>query len=183
MVSLSAASSISHACAGVAVQLAWSCDSELLAVLRTPSNTTATTTTTDSTGATDATSSSPQSSGHTLQVWHRSNWHWHLKYQREYPAAVSLGAEEGMQEAGDAGDVLQGRHAVPLLQWDEQRPGRLHVVAPGPGPGTTAYEQVRQSASIRFSCRVCMFALSCAVSCAVALVRGAVASAPELGHS
>ncbi len=54
---------------GDVAALRWSPDSELLAVLLSPE--------------------SEASSSWTLQVWHRSNWHWYLKQERRYDVAAS----------------------------------------------------------------------------------------------
>lgn len=82
---------------GRVAALAWSTDSELLAVVLAPLSHAAQ-------GGCEAPTSSP--SQWTLQVWHRSNWHWYLKHQRCYP--------------GSRSDLL--------LAWDEQHAMRLHVV-------------------------------------------------------
>ncbi|KAG1673002.1 hypothetical protein FOA52_005932 [Chlamydomonas sp. UWO 241] len=70
--------------------LSWSPDSELLAVLLAPAG-----------GDTDG-----GEAGWSLQLWHRSNWHWYLKQGRRY-----------------------GR--PPCLVWDDTASGTLHVVSGG----------------------------------------------------
>ncbi|EFJ51885.1 hypothetical protein VOLCADRAFT_87528, partial [Volvox carteri f. nagariensis] len=77
-------------------RLAWSCDSELLAVVTAP----------DPEGPNEW----------SVQLWHRSNWHWYLKHERRYVHSVGGGA------AADLG---------PQLRWDEQHGGVLHVLTPG----------------------------------------------------
>ncbi|GIL52022.1 hypothetical protein Vafri_7984, partial [Volvox africanus] len=83
--------------------LAWSCDSELLAVVTAPQ------TLTPGLGAMG------ENSGEwAVQLWHRSNWHWYLKHERRYPNGVGPGTGLG-----------------PQLRWDEQHGGVLHVLTPG----------------------------------------------------
>jgi elongator complex protein 1 len=77
--------------------LLWSIDSELLAVVLAPSITT--------TSSSPAPSMMPQrASEWRLQLWHRSNWHWHLKYER----------------------CELTQHL--LAAWDETAAGRLHIL-------------------------------------------------------
>ena len=74
----------------------WSHDSELLAILLGPP-------------PSPAASSHSSSEGHvwSLQIWHRSNWHWYLKQERSYPAS-SLSCP-------------------PLFTWDQNQ--NLHIVS------------------------------------------------------
>jgi elongator complex protein 1 len=84
--------------AGDVHSLAWSSDSNLLGTLQ----------------------QAPAGAGWLVQVWHRSNWHWYLKYERQY-------------SGGPAGSP------PPQLLWDDQVPSRLHVVvtsAPGGSGGS-----------------------------------------------
>ncbi len=39
----------------------------------------------------------PNTARPALQVWHRSNWHWHLKHERRYPRCP---AGAGLAAAG-----------------------------------------------------------------------------------
>ncbi|GIL71049.1 hypothetical protein Vretimale_4117 [Volvox reticuliferus] len=83
--------------------LAWSCDSELLAVVTAPH------------ALTPGFGAVGTGTGEwTIQIWHRSNWHWYLKHERRYPNGVGPGAGLG-----------------PQLRWDEQHGGVLHVLTPG----------------------------------------------------
>ncbi|GLI58497.1 hypothetical protein VaNZ11_000228 [Volvox africanus] len=83
--------------------LAWSCDSELLAVVIAPH-----------TRAPGLGAVGEISDEWTVQLWHRSNWHWYLKHERRYPNGVGPGTGLG-----------------PQLRWDEQHGGVLHVLTPG----------------------------------------------------
>ena len=59
--------------AGSLNQMAWSSNSELLAVVLSA-----------------ASSSSQASHKDIMQVWHRSNWHWYLKQEQVYSSAQGL---------------------------------------------------------------------------------------------
>ncbi|KAG2431603.1 hypothetical protein HYH02_013296 [Chlamydomonas schloesseri] len=118
------------------VGLAWSCDSELLAVVNAPGPAPA------AAQAATVTQQAPQEGssgeeagseeGYVVQLWHRSNWHWYLKHERRYAPAPG-----GSGGSGGAGASGGGSGRPPLLRWDEQRGGVLHVVSPA-----GSYEQV-----------------------------------------
>ncbi|KAG2445393.1 hypothetical protein HXX76_000015 [Chlamydomonas incerta] len=101
--------------------LAWSCDSELLAVVNAPPPPQQQQQQPDGdSGDACASGDDAGADAWVVQLWHRSNWHWYLKHERRYAPAL-----------GGAG------WRPPLLRWDEQRGGVLHVVSPA-----GAYEQV-----------------------------------------
>ncbi|GFR43051.1 hypothetical protein Agub_g4057, partial [Astrephomene gubernaculifera] len=113
------------------VDLSWSCDSELLAVVTAPARR-------DSTAAAAGAAAEEQGEQQAdgaaaaeaeedtddwvVQLWHRSNWHWYLKHERRYPRAL----------AGPSSASLP-----PHVRWDEQAGSVLHVLTPG-----GLYEQI-----------------------------------------
>jgi elongator complex protein 1 len=93
--------------------MAWSPDSELLAVVLEPSS---------------------AHESWAVQVWHRRNWHWYLKHE------LRLGAEEEEEERQQQQQEERGRAAAAptgrvLACWDDSAPpgvaGVLHVVSSG----------------------------------------------------
>lgn len=71
---------------GSIAQLDWSLDSELLAVVSVLPG---------------------EASSQAVQVWHRDNWHWYLKYERFYPLPTSQGIR---------------------VTWDDSQASCLHVM-------------------------------------------------------
>ncbi|KAG2485392.1 hypothetical protein HYH03_015878 [Edaphochlamys debaryana] len=138
-------------CAPVAA-LAWSPDSELLAVLTAPA---------PAEGAEGATGEGAEGPAEwCLQLWHRSNWHWYLKHERRYQHhRLGPGLGPGL---GPSGPELG-----PLLAWDEAASGRglsgpggfLHVLTPQGGYeglrlGWDVASSARGTAAVVDGCRV-----------------------------
>lgn len=67
-----------------------------------------------------------------MQLWHRSNWHWYLKLERRYDDPVAVSQAAISHAAVSAGPA-------PLLSWDQQAGGKLHVLA----CGGARYEQLQ----------------------------------------
>ena len=60
------------------MQLSWSSNSELLAVVLSESE------------SESDSESSQQAPAEVVQIWHRSNWHWYLKQEQVYPHAAPV---------------------------------------------------------------------------------------------
>ena len=96
--------------------LSWSADTGLLALcIHSPSSSSSSSSSssTSSSGGEGAASSSSSSSR--VQVWHRNNYHWYLKYE------LRVGGEGG----GGGGE---GGWVVASLRFDAEVLGRLHLV-------------------------------------------------------